>query len=49
MAALSGHKTYSDIIQSEIQIVEDNEMVYFNVNDFVNSVMDHMKESNFID
>ena len=49
MAALSGHKTYSDIIQSEIQIVEDNEMVYFNVNDFVNSVIDHMKESNFFD
>ena len=49
MASLSGHKTYSNILPSEIKEVENNEMVYFEPEKFVNTVIEHMKESHLID
>ena len=48
MSALSGHKTYADIISSELKEIESNKYFFFNVEDFGNSVLNHMKENNFI-
>ena len=47
-ASLSGHKTYSDTIGSKTQIVDTNELIFFNEDQFVNKVVSHMKENNLI-
>ena len=49
MAALSGHKTYSDIIEAEVKDVDGNELVYFNEDSFAQNVISHMKENKLID
>ena len=49
MASLSGHKTYSDIINSNINKNDGNENVFFNVNNFCDKVISHMKENKLID
>ena len=49
MAALSGHKTYSDIILAEVENVNGNELVYFNEELFAQNVISHMKENKLID
>ena len=49
MAALSGHKTYSDIILAEVKNVNGNELVYFNEELFAQNVISHMKENKLID
>ena len=48
MSGLSGHKTYSDIIYSETQKIENNEYMFFNFDDICNNVLNHMKDNNFI-
>ena len=48
MSALSGHKTYSDIIEAKIKNIDGNENVFFNVNEFGDRVLQHLKENNFI-
>lgn len=48
MSSLSGHKTYSDIIKSKVKIINDNEIIFFNVDDFAKIVLNRMKECNFI-
>ena len=48
MAALSGHKTYSDVINANINTEDGNEMVYFNEEEFANKVIEHMKDNNLI-
>ena len=47
MSAISGHKTYSDILQAEVNYGDENENVFFNVDEFAESVSNHMKENNF--
>ena len=47
-AALSGHKTYSDIINSDIRDVDGNENIFFKEDDFVNSVISHLRENNLM-
>jgi hypothetical protein len=47
MSALSGHKTYSDIIKAQIKFAEDLEKVYFDTTDFANNVKKHMEENDF--
>lgn len=47
MSALSGHKTYSDIIEAKVKVDEELEKVYFDTTDFVNNVKKHMKENDF--
>ena len=47
MSIMSGHKTYCDIINSNLKIIESKSYIYFNVDDFSNSVLNHMKENNF--
>ena len=49
MGALSGHKTYSDIIESNTRSIEGNEYVFFEPNFFVDKVIEHMKENKIID
>ena len=48
MSAVSGHITYSDIIKSETKIIDSNEYIFFNANDFCNKVLEHLKETNLI-
>ena len=47
MASLSGHKIYSEILPSTEQIIDTNEMFYFNVDVVADKVLGHMKEKNF--
>ena len=47
MSALSGHKTYCEIIKGSFNKVDGNQMVSFDENDFVNHVLKRMKENNF--
>jgi len=49
MGALSGHKTYSDIIQSDIKDIDGNQNVFFEPDAFVDKVIEHMKENKIID
>ena len=49
MGALSGHKTYSDIIASNIKDIDGNENVFFDPDAFVDKVIEHMKENKIID
>ena len=48
MASLSEHKTYSDIIDAHIEYEHKNEMVFFNEDEFVQNVIEHLKESKLI-
>ena len=48
MSALSGHKTYSDILYPETKRIENNEYMFFNFDDICNKVLNHMKDNNFI-
>ena len=47
-ASLSGHKVYRDIIKADIKKIDGNEVLYFNEDYFIKSVINHMKENNFI-
>ena len=47
MSALSGHKIYSDIVKSTRKIINDNEVYYFDLNDFEEKVIKHLKEKGF--
>jgi hypothetical protein len=49
MGALSGHKTYSDIIASNIKDIDGNENVFFEPDAFVDKVIEYMKENKIID
>jgi hypothetical protein len=49
MASLSGHKTYSDIIDADIEYENNNEMVLFDEDEFVQNVIEHLKETKLID
>ena len=48
MSALSGHKTYSDVLNAEIIDEDEHQVVYFNSDKFAESVLKHMKENKFI-
>ena len=47
MSSLSGHKTYSDIVNAKVNNNGGNENVFFNVNDFGKKVLKHMKENHY--
>ena len=44
---MSGHITYSDIIEAEVKNINDNEYIFFNENEFAEKVLKHMKENNY--
>ena len=48
MSALSGHKTYSDIINAEVKNINQNEYIFFDENKFAEKVIEHMKQNGFI-
>ena len=48
MGALSGHRIFSDIIQSYTKVIERSDYIYFNENAFSNKIIQRMKESRFI-
>ena len=48
MASLSGHKTYSDIINADIKNKDGNELVFFNEGEFVERVIQNLKENNLM-
>ena len=47
MSSMSGHITYSDILKSEINKDDGNENISLDENEFINSVLNHMKQNNF--
>ena len=47
MSALSGHKTYCEVIKSSVNNGDGNELISFDEDDFVNHVLNRMKENNF--
>ena len=49
MAALSGHKRYSDILPSTEKFIDANQYFYFDVEFFAHRVLNHMKENKLID
>ena len=48
MSALSGHRTFVDVLKNNITTVEGNEVITFDEDEFARKVLEHMKESNFI-
>ena len=48
ISKLIGHKSYSDNIKNKIEIIEKNEYIYFDEEDFLKSVARHMKLNNII-
>ena len=46
ISKLIGHKSYSDNIKNNIEIIENNEYIYFDEEDFLKSVARNMKQNN---
>ena len=46
-ASTSGHKVYKNVIGSEVKDIDGNENIFFNVDEFANQVIEHMKGNNF--
>ena len=49
MSSMSGHKTYSDILKSEVYLLDGNKYISFDEDAFTQSILKHMKENNFFD
>ena len=47
MSAMSGHRTYSDILRSTKRDIDGNEYFFFKEGHFVRKVMLHMRENNY--
>ena len=47
MSSLSGHVTYSDVITANVEIIDSNEVLFFDVKNFVKVILAHMKNNNF--
>ena len=47
MSALSGHKTYSDILKAKMRQIDGSEYFYFKEEHFVKKVLLHMRENNY--
>ena len=39
MSGLSGHKVYSDIIKSEKKVINNNDVYFFDSNEFIKNVL----------
>ena len=48
MSKLSGHKSYSDIIKSKIEVIDRNEYIFFDESELVKTVLKHMNQNYFI-
>ena len=47
MSAMSGHRTYSDILRSTRRIIDGNEYFFFREGHFVRKVLLYMRENNY--
>ena len=47
VSALSGHKTYSDILKSEQRVLDNNDIFYFDINEFSNNTLKYIRENDF--
>ena len=47
MSALSGHKTYSDVLDSELKVIDNNDVFFFDINEFSKNVLNYIKENGF--
>ena len=47
MSAMSGHRTYSDILRSTMRYIDDSEYFFFKEGHFVKKVLLHMRENNY--
>ena len=45
MSSLSGHKIYSDILKSEKKIINNNDVYFFDINEFSRNILIHFKDS----
>ena len=45
MSALSGHKIYSDILKSELKIINNNDVYFFDKFEFAKNSLKHIKEN----
>ena len=48
MGALSGHRTFSDVIQANNRKIDGSDYIFFNENAFVNRIIQRMKSTDFI-
>ena len=48
MSKMSGHVTYSDIINAEVKNIRGNEYIFFDESEFCKKVLEHMKENNYL-
>ncbi len=48
MSSLSGHETYSDIIKVRVEIIDDNEVLFFDIIHFTKVILTHMKKNFFL-
>jgi hypothetical protein len=44
-SALSGHKIYSDILKSELKVINNNDIYFFDEQEFVENSLKHIKEN----
>ena len=49
MSSLSGHETYSNIIKAKVEIIDSNEVLFFDVKQFVKVILNHMRKNKFFD
>ena len=47
MSSLSGHETYSDIIKARVEIIDNNEVLFYDIKHFTKVILTHMKKNNF--
>ena len=45
MSSLSGHKIYSDILKSELKIINNNDIYFFDAFEFAKKSLNHIKEN----
>ena len=45
MSALSGHKIYSDILKSNLKIINNNDIYFFDTIEFAKKSLRHIKEN----
>ena len=48
MSSLSGHVTYSNIIRANIKKIDNDDVLFYDVNNFLKVILAHMKKNNLI-
>jgi hypothetical protein len=48
MSSLSGHVTYSDIIKARVEMIDNNEVLFFDIKHFTKVILTHMKKNNYL-